>query len=356
MATTPTSPRNYALDLLRGLCAVAVATYHFTGWNYGIWVESVGAFGVYMFFTLSGITMMMAHGRDFESSIALGPVKTFYLKRVARLVPLLTVVALFYVAYNAVHNSPIADNWARALLTATGFFGLSVPGFLSNATGAWSLGIEASFYIVFPLVALAANAAKTKALIAVLIVLVVAQQAALSVITLEANWWPLYATPLTFAPFFAAGILAFKDQSESSIWRLLVAAALIVVVFGFSAVIHTDIYKDRLSHTLLMALSCFAVWAAYKATVPEMLKPVAVFLGEISYALYLTHWISDYFAGKIVGKLGLPPELKVWIFAIGAPIAAFAVYRLFERPANQAIRSLFLTGKGPRPASTIAAE
>ena len=319
---------------------MAVVAYHYAGWNYAIWVESVGAFGVYMFFTISSITMMMVYGRHFGASITLAPMKSFYINRVARLVPLLTVVALFFLGYNAWHSSPIADNWARALLTATGLFGLSVPGFLSNATGAWSLGIEFAFYLVFPLIALAANAARSRTLVVVLLLLVLAQQAAISVIMMEEEWRPLYATPLTFAPFFAAGVLAARDQSQATTWRLALAGSLLVALFGFSMVCHVDIYRDRVAYMLLMAISCLAVWAAYRAKVPAFLVPVAVFLGEISYALYLTHWASDYFAGKIVGKLGLSASLRVWIFAIGAPTAAYLVYRLFEKPANMAIRRM----------------
>ena len=333
-----TNDRNHALDLLRGVCAVSVTAYHYAGWNYSIWIESVGAFGVYMFFTLSSITMMMVYGERFGSSITVDPLRAFYLNRVARLIPLLTLVALFFLAYNAWQGSPFADNWARAFLTATGLFGLSAPGFLSSATGAWSLGIEFAFYLVFPLIALAANAAKNRALVVTLLVLVLAQQAALSVITLEELWWPLYATPLTFAPFFAAGILAARDQSSPKLWRLAFAGALLLVVFSFSMVTDVHIYRDRLAHTALMAISCLAVWAAYRAKVPAFMVPIGIFLGEISYALYLTHWISDYFAGKIVSRLGLSADLKVWIFLFGAPTAAYVVFRLFEMPANMAIR------------------
>ncbi|RYY87902.1 MAG: acyltransferase, partial [Comamonadaceae bacterium] len=41
-------------DLLRGLSAVAVATYHLLSWQQVAAIHAWGSYGVYLFFVLSG--------------------------------------------------------------------------------------------------------------------------------------------------------------------------------------------------------------------------------------------------------------------------------------------------------------
>ena len=53
--------RHHALDLLRGLCAVGIATYHYLGQRGIAHLQSLGTFGVYVFFVLSALTMMLAY-------------------------------------------------------------------------------------------------------------------------------------------------------------------------------------------------------------------------------------------------------------------------------------------------------
>jgi peptidoglycan/LPS O-acetylase OafA/YrhL len=54
--------RNHGLDLLRGLAAFGIVVYHYLYMAHGIRVESLGTFGVYLFFMLSGLTMMLVYG------------------------------------------------------------------------------------------------------------------------------------------------------------------------------------------------------------------------------------------------------------------------------------------------------
>ena len=53
----------------------------------------MGTFAVYLFFVLSGLTMMMMYGDRFAVGITPDVLRGFYRKRMARLIPLLLVVA-----------------------------------------------------------------------------------------------------------------------------------------------------------------------------------------------------------------------------------------------------------------------
>jgi peptidoglycan/LPS O-acetylase OafA/YrhL len=85
--------RHHPLDLLRGLAALGIAAYHYLA-SIGIVVESLGTFGVYLFFILSALTMTMVYGENFSTYIAVRDVRTFYWNRLTRILPLLAAVSL----------------------------------------------------------------------------------------------------------------------------------------------------------------------------------------------------------------------------------------------------------------------
>ncbi|MEO8270254.1 MAG: acyltransferase family protein, partial [Aureliella sp.] len=174
--------RHHALDLVRGLAALRIATYHWFSWSAEIDVQSLGTFGVYLFFVLSALTMAMVYCPSYGSGLKVADMTSFYRNRIARLLPLLLAVALtsLCLALYAGQGSSIVA--ARAALTGSGLFALGLPGLLSNTTGAWSLGIEIVFYAVFPLLALAIPRVRIVTLSGITVGLMVAQQAFLWVI------------------------------------------------------------------------------------------------------------------------------------------------------------------------------
>ena len=131
-----TTGRNHGLDLVRGLAAVGVAVYHFLAWNHDITLHSLGTFGVYLFFILSAVTMMLRYQQDFSASIQADKLTAFYRNRLARLIPLLALVSILSAHWALGQGATLADQTARTLLTATGAMALHLPGYISNATGA----------------------------------------------------------------------------------------------------------------------------------------------------------------------------------------------------------------------------
>jgi peptidoglycan/LPS O-acetylase OafA/YrhL len=140
--------RNHGLDLLRGLAALGIVVYHYLYMAHGITVGSLGTFGVYLFFMLSGLTMMLVYGPTFSSAISLQNVLRFYRNRIARILPLLCAMATISLAFTVLSNPSvrlIGGSAIHSFLTGSGLFALHLPGYLSNVTGAWSLGIGIAF-------------------------------------------------------------------------------------------------------------------------------------------------------------------------------------------------------------------
>lgn len=331
---------NHGIHLARGLCAMGVACYHYLSWEHGIAIESAGAFLVYVFFTISALTLMMVHADDFASQINFASAINFYRRRVVRILPLLSGVALFA----AILGSILAGSWqigtfARAYLTGSTLFGLQMPGLISNVVAAWSLGIESVFYLVFPIVALLANNVRLRTIVLATILLIIGQQASILLIRGEQSptFWFYYANPLMFSPFFALGIIIYFRPLPVGVYNFWFAMLALAALAGFSVVTPIDVYRNPAVYMFLTALTGGAVLTAYSAIVPGWVALVGGFLGDISYALYLTHWFSYRLSDAVASKLRMEP-LQPLIFAAIAITVAYLLFRYFERPSRDMFR------------------
>ena len=79
-------------DLLRGLCALAVGVYHLSMWLEVGHFYAFGSYGVYIFFVLSGASLMYTYGGHLEERSF--KFKKFLLFRYFRLAPLYILLML----------------------------------------------------------------------------------------------------------------------------------------------------------------------------------------------------------------------------------------------------------------------
>lgn len=330
--------RNIGLDSIRGICATSIAVYHFIAWK-GLVLTSVGTFGVYIFFILSALTMFMVYGQTFSTNIARGDLLHFFQNRAARILPLLLVMSAI-AAWNYNNEGVLA----KAVLTGSGVFSLGLPGHLSASTGAWSLGIEIVFYIAFPVLALMLASVSLRAVVVVTIAAIVAQQVNLSLLPGEAagviTRWVYYTVPLTFAPFFALGILAHRIKLRASIANFAGAMVGFLIICAYSSVIPFDMFRSSVSYVLLTGISFITVTLAFNSIVPPRLVRWSVLGGELSYSIYLTHWIAYFSVQKVfehAPKILLPIEFVAFI-ALTLGIS-YATYFLIEKPCRDRFRA-----------------
>ena len=135
-------------DLLRGLCALAVASYHLMVWQGLADLPTLATYGVYLFFLLSGASLAYVYGEGLRDARA---VAGFLVLRWLRLAPLYLAVCAGFLVMLAVRNGAWTDQLAwRLFLNASFAFGLYDPGVWALAIGGWSLGIEFVFYLAMP--------------------------------------------------------------------------------------------------------------------------------------------------------------------------------------------------------------
>lgn len=338
--------RNHGLDILRGLAALGIAAYHYLFMAHGIAVASLGTFGVYLFFMLSGLTMMMVYGPTFSSEISLADALRFYRNRIARILPLLCAVAAFHLVVAVLSQSSIrliGGQIITSFLTGSGLFALHLPGYLSTVMGGWSLGIEIGFYAIFPVACLLASHAHLRTLIFVVSILVLAQQGVLLLLQRLATddptrFWHYYTTPLMFAPFFALGVLVYRAGRRERMLLLFVGLGLAGVIAAYSSLTESSPLHSNLHYLVLTVLSTIALYSFYCMAVPQRLDRIASFLGNISYALYLTHPLVFTVIQRLSITLGLGPLWAAALYFVAAFAIAHLTFVLFEQPMRLVLR------------------
>lgn len=337
--------RNAPLDLLRGVAALSVAVYHFTWYENIAHIPSMGAFAVYTFFILSGLTMQMVYRREFAACIDLDNALSFYRNRAARVLPLLVASALLglfvYLALDK--DSDYVVGISKALLTGSSLFGFATPGYLSNASGAWSLGIEMAFYTVFPVACLIVANSSLRSIAVTLVILLCGQQALMALLAHEfvpgsPSHWDHYVALLTFAPFFAIGMTMQRAEWRSGVLGLVFGLALFIVTMSASKIAVFDLYRQPVYFLTLTAGCSVSVLLVYRSDLPPFTKPLAEFLGNISYSLYLTHWLSFKVAKKGLQLLSAPASIYPLAAFVTAISLAYVSFVYFERPARALLR------------------
>ncbi|MBX7460384.1 acyltransferase family protein [Qipengyuania huizhouensis] len=334
----------WTLDGLRGLAAISVVIYHGLYWYSDKLYSSVGKFAVYLFFVLSAMTLAKVYRNRFSSGVDAISLATFYRNRVARIIPLLLFVALLSFAFAVIGgNSPSVEG-SKMLLTATGAFGLAAAGVLSNSVGAWSLGIEIAFYAVFPIIAVLTYNARLRTLVAAAIALNLLQFTHNYFVFAEyneASYWPVYVMPLSFAAYFAWGVvLAMLPRKPMTFGWLGLPLIFLVVWISLLADFSTAsllAWPGALLTPLLLAGGTYLVFC-WKT--PDVLLPLFSFLGSISYSIYLLHPPVYFLLTRTFWPAGSGnAALFVALLTSISIVVAWCVHKVFEQPMRHLIRN-----------------
>jgi peptidoglycan/LPS O-acetylase OafA/YrhL len=300
-----------ALDGLRGLAVAGVLLYH-AGFD---WARG-GFLGVSIFFTLSGflITSLLLAERDGAGRISL---RHFWSRRARRILP----AALLALGGVALYGLTVADASQAGRLPGDGLSALAevanwrfVFGDQSYAAlfltpspvqHFWSLAIEEQFYVVFPLVVVAALAASkgTRRGLTAVVVLLGAGSVGLSLLLFTPGEDPsrvYYGTDTRAVELLAGALLALlltnrRRLERPAVQRITALAGVLALgglVTAWVAISQADarLYQGGLAlHAALVALVIAA------ALVPGPVRAALgtapfVALGLVSYGAYLYHW------------------------------------------------------------------
>lgn len=349
MSTT----RIEGLDGLRAFAVLVVLGFH-------LWPNLLpgGFIGVDVFFVISGflITTLLLRENASRGRIDL---KNFWRRRARRLLPALFVVVTLSIATAWLVNPDLlvgikrqalgaltfSTNWVEIIAGTDYFAGADHALFVTF----WSLAVEEQFYVLWPLIIVAALALiKSRSLLAFFAAVAAAASAILMAVLFDPNASTrvYYGTDTHCFGLMMGVSLAFLFSGEPKIFQSKVWQSLRPVV-GFAAVVglsflvaliqNESAFTFRGGLALASLLSAFAV-----AVLPGedtiftkfcRLRPLA-YVGERSYGLYLWHWPVLLILAAV--RSTYFPELPEWSVIIPTIIVTFAgteaSYRWIEMP------------------------
>lgn len=297
------------LDSIRGIAAMMVVIYHFIGWKWPDYtsyhVASMifnGADAVSFFFVLSGFVLSYKYLHDDRSMQTLN----YLYKRVLRLYPAYIVTVIFNYLY-----------WNRALLLDFQVATVLQDMFIDNSQKlwqelvmvklnhkfyipGWTLAVEMVFSLLMPILIWIAR--KNIKLIWLLIpfTLVVGGHH-LSMFTMH------FALGILLAYYYPYIKKYNYRNSKWFNWRYVIATVVFILfsirhirrIFPFgddydrvAKMIHLDMF-----HYTGIGSALILLWIINQPKIQKKLTSKAfLFIGKISYSIYLCHWLAVVFA------------------------------------------------------------
>ena len=332
---------------IEGLRAVAVSIVLVA--HAGLGFGSGGFVGVDVFFVISGflITSLLVREVERHGTISL---LGFYARRGRRILPAAAVVIVVVVVASAFLFTPVrreavtADAIASSLYFVNWRFVAESVDYFGGETAQsplqhyWSLAVEEQFYLLWPLLIIAATTwwagrgrSTRTALIAVIGVLT-GVSLAYSIGFTGTSGGEAYFSSFTRAWELGLGGLlavlpAVRLSGRSS--TLLASAGLMAILAA--TLLYDPSTRFPGSAALLPCLGAAAVIAA--GTADRHLRLLALapvrYAGRVSYCLYLWHWPALIFAAEARGELS--PALGAAVVAASF-IPAVLTHHMLERP------------------------
>lgn len=325
--------RLLSLDGLRGIAALAVVFYHYLYrideiYNFETgqveWLH-FGQYGVHLFFMISGFVIFMSLDKITKP-------RDFLVSRFTRLYPVyfFSVILTFFIVYiYGLEGREVKISQAILnLLMLHEYF--KVP----HVDGVyWTLTVELTFYFwCFVLLVIK----KTQYLKFILFGFLLFSFA--SDLLPELFYKALGKLLFTnYVAFFLLGVLTFSYKKNTN---KLVDICFIIFLFII-------VFLKSSSFEFYIYISVYFVFLVGVFDISNIFKlKIFVFLGEISYSLYLIHQNIGYVLIKEMLNVGISRELSVFIAFIFSIFLAKLLYELIEVILSKEIKTLLSKNKG----------
>jgi peptidoglycan/LPS O-acetylase OafA/YrhL len=338
---------NYRRDIqsLRGVAVLMVVAYHSK-------LAIPGGFtGVDIFFVISGyvISQHIVH----EQQISRFSIRSFYEKRILRLIPILAVVNITTVLFALIVFDPFGEiQQVTEAVRYSNFFSANLFFFLSNnyldlenhpLRHLWSLGVEEQFYFFFPflllvLIRVCKNKGKLLFLFLFATSISISLILCLYLTEFQSNSrlirLAFYGTPLRGWEFLAGSLSFFLVKFQMIPKKRLstdVINTLGLVLLVLSSFAITSTYSFPNASALIPVLgTCLLVVSGGQSGMLSKIYSNVVFekLGNVSYGWYLWHWPFIVYAERIFSS-----DTQVLVLAsIASLFVAIVTYLLIEQP------------------------
>ena len=335
------------LDVLRGFAAVAVMLHHHGQYYDVLYPGRIplsidlgpGHFGVELFFIVSGFVILMTIERK-------KAVREFAVSRLARLMPAFFTALVLATAIRLLWPVPVLD-------TPT------LPQFLANLTMApsllgqpdmdmpyWTLTYELIFYVGMGLLLALCLVRRIEWL-----GLAAVAVSALFILTVDPRQH--YRTSILlqvyYSNFFLIGICLYRIHVRQARWITWFALVCAVAVTALGGGERSFDAPGSVYLPLTIAFTAL-VWFAVSRHGRWIAWPPLVFLGRISYPLYLVHVVLGFAIIRWSIALGWSTLTGVIAAGVACLLVATLMHYYIELPGGRWVRAAFASRL---PASTL---
>lgn len=335
------------VQYLRAIAAIMVALHHYSDAYrsyFGLdWPDyQVGAFGVDIFFVISGFIMWtIAASRPTSPG-------GFLKRRIIRIVPLYWAVTIFITMVNTDDGLQIMWNTDYERLIRSLFFipqwNETHPGMVApNLLVGWTLNLEMMFYVLFAAALFLPARFRLWSLCGVLVFL-----ALLNPLTGKTREPVIELYSMSIVVEFALGMLLgwyylngfekWQQHSKASVMGL----GLFVLAI-FILLMRDHLFDVRL---IYWGIPAFLICVGGLLLEPLSAKrPIRLFkfLGDASYSIYLTHLMAMVIGSRMIRHtIGeTHPGVGFILEVVIAVIFGSIVYILFEKPVTRVTRKVW---------------
>jgi peptidoglycan/LPS O-acetylase OafA/YrhL len=336
------------IDGLRAIAVLAVVGYHaFPN------IIKGGFIGVDIFFVISGFLISTILFETLENGTFsfLG----FYARRIRRIFPALLVVLVTCFVFGwftlfVDEYKQLGKHIAGGAGFVSNFLLWGESGYFDNAAATkpllhlWSLGIEEQFYIIWPLLLWSAYKLRFNFLIITVVVALISfalnikgveTESIATFYSLQTRFWELLCgSLLAWLTIYKKNFIIERQARSVTLCDLLSVLGFILIAYGLYR-ITKNVYFPGYWALVPTIGTVLIISAGSKALLNRVLlsNKLLVWIGLISFPLYLWHWPLLSFARIIEGNSLTNINIHMAAVVVSFVLAWFT-YRLIEKPVR----------------------
>ena len=287
------------LDSLRAIAVILVIISHWIPRTHVINRIPIGSIGVDIFFVLSGflISKILFDNKNKAELLNIPKsklIKNFYVRRTLRIFPIYYLTIFTLLLFSKSTGTNIQSAFLYFVTYTSNFYFFNIQHWDGMVSHLWSLAVEEQFYLIWPWIILFANKKYFLHIISIFIFIGVSSQYLMSGVKMS-----LILTFTCFDAFGLGAILAWITTYAIEKLKKIYLIISIISAISFFFFILGAIQQKWTFIPLRTIISLITLWVITYIIINRdtnslkfkfiLNNRILIFLGKISYGLYLYH-------------------------------------------------------------------